>query len=97
MAPNSTPPHLANSQLVSLPPVGNLNLLFVICIIFVCYAHLNIFNWNLRDIDVFIPFSFILKHLQGLCPMLDLRYMLSSTIYSEKLLHQISTKVIQVR
>ena len=43
VAPNSTPPRCVNSQLVSLPPVGILNLLCLICIIFVCYAHLNIF------------------------------------------------------
>ena len=24
-----------------------------LCIIFVCYAHLNIFKWNLRDINVY--------------------------------------------
>ena len=53
VAPNSTPPRLVNSQLVSLPPVGILNLLCLICIIFVCYGHLNIFTWNLRDIDVY--------------------------------------------
>ena len=53
VAPNSTPPRLVNSQLVSLPPVGILNLLCLICIIFVCYAHLNIFTWNLRDINVY--------------------------------------------
>ena len=53
VAPNSTPPRLVNSQLVSLPPVEILNLLCLICIIFVCYAHLNIFTWNLRDINVY--------------------------------------------
>ena len=42
VAPNSTPPRFVNSQLVSLPPVGILNLLCLICIIFVCYAHLII-------------------------------------------------------
>ena len=37
VAPNSTPPRLVNSQLVSLPPVGILNLLclIIICVIFV--------------------------------------------------------------
>ena len=35
VAPNSTPPRLVNSQLVSLPPVGILNLLYFICIILV--------------------------------------------------------------
>ena len=49
VAPNSTPPRLVNSQLVSLPPVGILNLLSLICIVFVCNAHLIIFTWNLRD------------------------------------------------
>ena len=44
VAPNSTPPHCVNSQLVSLPPVGIYNLLCLICITFVCYAHLNIFT-----------------------------------------------------
>ena len=43
VAPNSTPPRLVNSQLVSLPPVGILNLLCLICIIFVkciwSYSH----------------------------------------------------------
>ena len=53
VAPNSTPPRCVNSQLVSLPPVGILTLLCLICIIFVCYAHLNIFTWNLRDINVY--------------------------------------------
>ena len=52
MAPNSTPPRLVNSQLVSLPPVGILNLLCLICIVFVCNAHLIIFTWNLRGINV---------------------------------------------
>ena len=52
VTPNSTPPCFVNSQLVSLPPVGNLNLLCLICIIFVCYAHLIIFTWNLCDINV---------------------------------------------
>ena len=45
VAPNSTPPRFVNNQLVSLPPVGILNLLCLICIIFVCYAHLIIFTW----------------------------------------------------
>ena len=53
VAPNSTPPRLVNSQLVSLPPVGILDLLCLISLIFVCYAHLNIFTWNLRDINVY--------------------------------------------
>ena len=53
VAPNSTPPRLVNSQLVCLPPVGILNLLCLICMILVCYAHLNIFTWNLRDINVY--------------------------------------------
>ena len=35
VAPNSTPPRLVNSQLVSLPPVGILNLFCSICIVFV--------------------------------------------------------------
>ena len=43
VAPNSTPPRFVNSQLVSLPPVGILNLLCLICIIFVkriwSYSH----------------------------------------------------------
>ena len=52
VAPNSTPPRLVNSQLVSLPPVGILTLLCFICIVFVCNAHLIIFTWNLRDINV---------------------------------------------
>ena len=51
-APNSTPRRLVNRQLVSLPPVGILNLLCLICIVFVCNAHLIIFTWNLRDINV---------------------------------------------
>ena len=51
MTPSSTPPGLVNSQLVSLPPVGILNLSCSICII-VCYARLIIFIWNLRDINV---------------------------------------------
>ena len=53
VAPNSNSPRCVNSQLVSLPPVGILNLLCLICTIFVCYAHLNIFTWNLRDINVY--------------------------------------------
>ena len=52
VAPNSTPPCLVNSQLVSLPPVGILNLLCLICIVFVCNVHLIIFTWNLHDINV---------------------------------------------
>ena len=60
VVPNSTPPRLVNSQLVSLPPVGILNLLCLICIIFVCYAHLNIFTWNLRDINVYYIYILLL-------------------------------------
>ena len=52
VAPNSTPPFLVNSQLVSLPPVGIVTLLCLICIVFVCNVHLIIFTWNLRDINV---------------------------------------------
>ena len=52
VAPNSTPPRHVNSQLLSLPPVGILTLLCLICIVFVCNAHLIIFTWNLRDINV---------------------------------------------
>ena len=48
VALNSTPPRLVNSQLVSLPPVGILNLLCLICIIFVTRI-LIIFTWNLRN------------------------------------------------
>ena len=36
-----------------------LNLLCLICIIFVCYAYLIIFTWNLRDINVFFLFFFL--------------------------------------
>ena len=66
MAPNSTSLRCVNSQLVSLPPVGNLNLLCLICIIFVCYTHLNIFTWNLRDTsfyycNYFFQASFLLS------------------------------------
>ena len=61
MAPNSTPPCCVNSQLVSLPPVGILNLLCLICISFVCYAHLNIFTWNSRDINVYYYYLLLLK------------------------------------
>ena len=53
MAPNSTSPRCVNSQLVSLPLVGILNLLCLIWMIHVCYAHLNILTWNLRDINVY--------------------------------------------
>ena len=53
VAPNSNSPRCVNSQLVSLPPVGILNLLCLICTIFVCYTRLNIFTWNLRDINVY--------------------------------------------
>ena len=63
VAPNSTPPRCVNSQLVSLPPVGILNLLCLICIIFVCYAHLNIFTWNLRDINIYYYIIIILLYL----------------------------------
>ena len=52
VAPNPTPPHLANSQLVSLPPVETLNLLCLICITLVCYVHLIIFTWNFCNINV---------------------------------------------
>ena len=58
VAPNSTPPRLVNSQLVCLPPVGILNLLCLICMIFVCYAHLNIFTWNLCDINVYYYYCY---------------------------------------
>ena len=65
VAPNSAPPRCVNSQLVSLPPVGILNLLCLICTIFVCYAHLNIFTWNLRDINVYYLFIYLFIYL---CP-----------------------------
>ena len=52
VAPNSTPPRLVNSQLVSLPQDGILNLLCLICIVFVCNAHLIKFTWNLSDINI---------------------------------------------
>ena len=52
VAPNSTPPRLVNSRLVSLPPVGILNLLSLIFIVFLCNAHFIIFTWNLRGITV---------------------------------------------
>ena len=46
----STPCHFVNSQLVSLPPVGILNLLcLVLSYLFVTYLHLIIFTWNLRN------------------------------------------------
>ena len=61
-APNSISPRCVNSQLVSLPPVGILNLLCLICIIFVCYAHLNIFKWNLRDINVYYYYYYCAIH-----------------------------------
>ena len=61
VAPNSTPPRLVNSQLVSLPPVGILNLC-LICIVFVCNAHLIIFKWNLGDITVNYLFIYLLLH-----------------------------------
>ena len=61
VAPNSTPPRLVNSQLVSLPPVGILNLLCLICITFVCCAHLNIFKWNLRDINVYYYYYYYFR------------------------------------
>ena len=60
VAPNSTSPHCVNSQLVSRPPVGILNLLCLICIIFVCYAHLNIFAWNLFDMTIMISMIIII-------------------------------------
>ena len=52
VAPNSTPPRRVNSQLVSLPPVGILNMLCLICITYICNAHLIIFIWNSRDKNV---------------------------------------------
>ena len=51
VAPTSTPPLCVNSQLVTLPPIRILNLLCLICILFVCYAHLIVFTWYLRDIN----------------------------------------------
>ena len=59
VAPNSNSPRCVNSQLVSLPPVGILNLLCLICTIFVFYAHLNIFTWNLRDINVYYYYYYM--------------------------------------
>ena len=62
MAANSTPPLFVNSQVVSLPPVGILNLLCLVCIIFVCCLHLNMFTWNLHSINFsFNFFSLTLK------------------------------------
>ena len=52
VAPKSTPPRFVNSQLVSLPPDVTLNLLCLICIIFVCHPHLIIFTWSMRDVNV---------------------------------------------
>ena len=45
-------------------PVPSSILLCLICIIFVCYAHLNIFTWNLRDINVY--YYLLLSSFQGL-------------------------------
>ena len=45
-------------------PVPSSILLCLICIIFVCYAHLNIFTWNLRDINVY--YYLLLLSFQGL-------------------------------
>ena len=66
VASNSNPPRFVNIQLVSLPPVGIFNLLCLISILFVCYAHFIIFTWNLRDINVnyFLFFSLILHELE---------------------------------
>ena len=64
VAPNSTPPRCVNSQLVSLPSVGILNLLCLICAIFVCYAHLNIFTWNLRDRNVYYYYYYYMWFLR---------------------------------
>ena len=50
-----------NSQLVSLPPAGILNLLCSIYIIFVCYVHSIIFTWNWHDINVIIIIFFFLR------------------------------------
>ena len=50
VALNSSPPRFVNNQLVSLPPVGSLNLLCLICIMLVCYAHLIIFTWYVNVI-----------------------------------------------
>ena len=50
----SYPFHACTGTLASLPPVGILNLLCLICTIFICYAHFKIFTWNLRDINVCI-------------------------------------------
>ena len=58
VAPNSSPPRFVNSQLLSLPPVGILNLLCSICIIFVCYVHFIIFTWILRKINVYYCFYY---------------------------------------
>ena len=53
VAPNAASPRCVNSQLVSLPLVGILNLSCLIYIIFVCNAHLSIFTWNLHHINVY--------------------------------------------
>ena len=37
----------------------------LICIIFVCYAHLNIFTWNLRDINVYYYYYYYYYSLNG--------------------------------
>ena len=78
VAPNSTPPRCVNSQLVSLPPVGILNLLCLICIVFVCYAHLNISTWNLRDINVYYYYFVIikLKHYASKATVISVYYSL---------------------
>ena len=74
MAPNSTPLRCV----VSLPPVGILNLLCSICIVFVCYAHLNIFTWNLRDINVYYYYFVIikLKHYASKATVISVYYSL---------------------
>ena len=78
VAPNSYSPRCVNSQLVRLPPVGILNLLCLICIVFVCYAHLNIFTWNLRDINVYYYYFVIikLKHYASKATVISVYYSL---------------------
>ena len=65
VAPNSTPSCLVNSQLVSLPPGEILTLLCLICIVFVCNAHLIIFTWNLRDRNVNYYLFIIIYYLSA--------------------------------
>ena len=79
VAPNSTPTRCVNSQLVSLPPVGILNLLCLICIIFCllrAFEHIHIEFARYKCLLLLL----LLLLLLSLCPRFSFIIALTATI-----------------